>query len=138
MRVLLAMAAFMPVASGAGPINGIWKSCAITSVSVCTTAGCRPAKPAISIYLLNFVDGGGERSAYFRCALGLTRCDRYSALVNKTGDFAIFSLPDRSLFAKLGPGERVTDVAAVGDTVFVSRGTCRDSVPPAATQLRSR
>jgi len=112
--------------------------CDIKSLSVCAAGGCRSAAPAISIYLSDFMDGSSERAAYYRCGPALTNCDRYAAIVHRTGEFTIFSLPARSLFAKLGPGNQVTDVAAVGDTVFVSRGLCEHAAPPPASELRSR
>ena len=127
----------MVVAAAAGAA-GIWAACTIDTVSACSQSGCKAVKPAISIYLSDFVDRGVERAAYYRCSTGLTRCDRYRALVNKTGEFSIFSLPERSLFAKLGPDHRVTDVAAMGDTVLISRGRCSERAPPSPRDLQSR
>ena len=70
--------------------------------------------------------------------LKLARCDRYTAIVHRTGDFLIFSLPERSVFAKLGSDGRITDVAGQGDSIFVSRGKCTDGAPPPDSSLRSR
>jgi hypothetical protein len=42
------------------------------------------------------------------------------------------------VFAKLGTDDRITDVAALGDDVLVSRGTCTTAVPPPAASLRSQ
>jgi hypothetical protein len=126
------------VVTAAALAAGIWAACTIDTVSACSQGGCKAARPTISIYLSDFVDRGVERAAYYRCSTGLTRCDRYSAIVNKTGDFSIFSLPDRSLFAKLGTDMRVTDVAAMGDTVFISRGRCSERAPPSPHDLKSR
>jgi hypothetical protein len=138
LTAIVGAAALLATIGAAANGPGIWAACTIDSVSICAASGCKAARPSVSIYLSDFVDHGVERGAYYRCSIGLTRCDRYNALVNKTGDFTIFSLPDRSVFAKLGPGHRVTDVAAMGDTVLVSRGRCSDRVPPALSELRSR
>ena len=133
MRGLLILSAALaapitsPVAS-----TGISKACTIESVAQCGSNGCSPRRPEISIFLSDYFDRGVERSAYFRCALQLSRCDRYSTVVYQTGDFVIFALPERSAFAKLGPDGRVTDVSAAGDVVFVSRGQCSDHAPPAS------
>lgn len=136
--MLAALTSAATASAGPAPDGGIWSACDIRSVSICAEEGCSPAKPAISIYLSNFMDGGRERAAYYRCAPALTKCDRYNAVVYRTGEFTIFSLPARSLFAKLGPDEKLVDVAAVDDRVYISRGSCRHAAPPAASELRSR
>jgi hypothetical protein len=68
----------------------------------------------------------------------MTKCDKYSALAYKTGDFVIFSLPQRSVFAKLASDDSITDVAALGSDVFVSRGKCIPASPPRMSDLRSQ
>ena len=117
-----------------GPANaaggGVWKACTIDTVTACTPDACASRKPAISIFVSDYVDGGAERGAYYRCKLHLTACDRFPATVYRSGDFMIFSLPGESAFAKLGADDRVTDVAVVGYTVFVSRGRCAERAPP--------
>ena len=107
-------------------------------MSECSPAGCSARKPTISIFVSDFVDRGIERAAYYRCGVRLSNCDRYTALAYRTGEFMIFSLPQRSVFAKLGTDDRITDVAALGDDVLVSRGTCATAVPPPAASLRSQ
>jgi len=136
--IVAAMVLASTAAADRAPDGGTWIACEIKSVSICGEGGCRAARPAISIYLSNFLDRGSQRSAYYRCAPGLTQCDRYNAVVHRTGDFTIFSLPSRSVFAKLGPDERVTDVAAMAHTVVISRGECRHAAPPPASELKSR
>lgn len=133
------MAAGLASASAsASTSQGIWSACTIDTVSLCTATGCAVRKPAISIYLTNYMDRGAERAAYYRCAIGLTNCDRHTATVNRTGDFVIFSLPARSVFSKLGPDRRLVDVAAIGENVLVSRGRCTDAAPPSQLRLKSR
>lgn len=110
--------------------GGVWKACTIDTVTACTPDSCASRKPAISIFVSDYVDGGTERGAYYRCKLHLAGCDRFPATVYRTGDFIIFSLPGESAFAKLGVDDRVTDVAVVGYTVFVSRGRCVERAPP--------
>jgi len=117
---------------------GIWRACTIDSVSVCTQSSCAPRKPAFSIFVSSYVDRGTERAAYYRCGLKMTKCDKYSALAYKTGDFVIFSLPQRSVFAKLASDDSITDVAALGSDVFVSRGKCIPASPPRMSDLRSQ
>lgn len=127
----LALASAMLLMSGRPAVEtGVWKSCSISTVSICTPAGCAWRKPAISIFVADHVEGGVERAAYYRCELRVVRCDRYIPLVHRTGDFVVFSLPSQSVFAKLAPDGRITDVAAVKDTVFVSRGRCTPGAPP--------
>lgn len=126
----------LAVPAQAAEDSGIWQACAIESVSVCTPAGCAARKPAISIYLSNYVARGVERAAYYRCAARFTACDKYGAVVRRVGDLAVFSVPEQSVFAKLGANGRVTDVAAVGDTVFISRGRCTNAAPPSTVRSR--
>jgi hypothetical protein len=139
MRCLLILSAAL-AAPLTNPVagTGIWKACTIDSVAQCAADGCSPRKPAISLFLSDYFDRGVERSAYYRCALQFSKCDRYRTIVYQTGNFVIFSLPERSAFAKLGPDGRVTDVSAAGDVVFVSRGQCVDRAPPQESALRSR
>lgn len=136
-RLLLAAIALAGTPAAAAE-PGLWRACTIDTVSVCTPDRCTPRKPAISIYISSYIDRGTERAAYYRCAPKLTKCDRYSALAYKTGDFLIFSLPQRSVFAKLASDDSITDVAALGSDVFVSRGKCTASSPPRASDLRSQ
>lgn len=139
MRKRLLLAAISLAASSAADAEaGLWRACTIDAVSVCSQDRCSPRKPTISIFVSSYVDRGTERAAYYRCAPKLTKCDRYRALAYKTGDFVIFSLPERSVFAKLGSDDRITDVAAMGSDVFVSRGKCAAAPPPRATDLRSQ
>ena len=118
--------------------SGIWKACSIDSVSVCAPGGCTTTRPGISIFVSDYLDHGTERAAYYRCGLKLADCDRYRALVYRTGDFTIFSLPERSVFAKVGPDDRITDVAGQADVVSISRGKCINAAPPPESSLRSR
>jgi hypothetical protein len=137
-RLGFALALLTAAASAAAAEPGVWRACTINTVSVCTPAGCSLQKPAISLFVSDYVDRGTERAAYYRCALKLTKCDRYRAIPYRTGEFVIFSLPERSVFAKLGQDDSITDVAALGDNVFVSRGKCTSGVPPAGANLRSQ
>jgi hypothetical protein len=138
LKRLFIIAISLAAAPAAGAEPGLWRACTIDTVSVCTQDRCTPRKPAISIFVSNYVDRGTERAAYYRCAPGLTKCDRYRALAYKTGDFVIFSLPERSVFAKLGTDDSITDVAALGSDVFVSRGKCTTAPPPRASDVRSQ
>jgi hypothetical protein len=135
---LLLAAISLAASPAAGAEPGLWRACTIDTVSVCSQDRCSSRRPAISIFVSSYIDRGTERAAYYRCAPKLTKCDRYRALVNKTGNFVIFSLPDRSVFAKLGSDDSITDVAAMGSDVFVSRGKCAAAPPPRASDLRSQ
>jgi hypothetical protein len=134
---LVAAAALITPAAVPAADSGIFKACTIDTVTICTPAGCGPRKPSISIFVSDYMDGVTERGAYYRCGLHLVRCNRYSAVVYRSGDFITFSLPARSVFAKLGPGNIITDIAAVEDSVFISRGRCANRAPPAGSAERS-
>lgn len=136
--VLVAAALLSAPAPLCAASGGIWKACSIDSVTVCAPSGCNARKPAISIFVSDYMDRGTERGAYYRCGPRLAACDRYPALVRRTGQFIVFSLPEQSVFAKLGSDGRITDVAGQADSVFVSRGQCTDAAPPPDSSLRSR
>jgi hypothetical protein len=134
---LVAAAVLMTAAPVPAADNGVWRACTIDTVTICTPAGCGQRKPTISIFVSDYMDGVSERGAYYRCGLHLARCERYGAVVYRTGDFVVFSLPARSVFAKLGPDNRITDVAAVADSIFISRGRCANRAPPPGSSSRS-
>ena len=138
MRSVLIAALLATPAPVAAMDAGTWKACTIESVSVCGPEGCAASKPSISIFVSNYVDRGAERGAYYRCRLRLVACDRYRALVYRNGDYTIFSLPERSVFAKLGSDDRIIDVAGPADNVVISRGRCISAAPPPDSSLRSR
>lgn len=129
-KVFIVAAVMMAHGQADGAERGVWKACTIDTVTACTPDACGSRKPEISIFVSDYLDGGTERGAYYRCKLHLTACDRFPATVYRSGDFIIFSMPGESAFAKLGSDDRVTDVAAVGYTVFVSRGRCSERAPP--------
>jgi hypothetical protein len=126
------------LSSAARATPGLWVGCSIDAVSICTVRSCESRKPEISIYLANYTDLGVERAAYYRCALRLANCDRYNAVAHRTGDYVVFSVPEHSAFAKVGSDGHITDVAAVGDQVYISRGMCKPAAPPGEGTLRSR
>lgn len=138
MRLVFGFAALLLATGAKEPAGGVWRACTIDRVSICTPAGCAFRKPAVSIYVSSFLDHGAERASYYRCAIGLKNCDRYIPRVQRNGDFLVFTLPQESLFAKLGKDDSLTDVAAVKDTVFISRGRCKPAAPPPDSSLRSR
>jgi len=115
----------------------VWRACSISSVNMCTATGCSSRKPTISIYIGYHSDATGQRAVYLRCAVGFANCDRYDPVVRHIGKFVIFSLPERSVFSKLSTDNRLVDVAATNDVVFVARGFCVESAPPGRSQWRS-
>src|SRR4051812_34441002 len=99
--------------------NDVWQACTIDTVTMCSAATCARRSPQISIFIGSYAKQAARRAVYFRCALRLVNCDRYEALVYRLGDFTVFSLPEHGVFTKLGPDNRVTDVATIQDTVFI-------------------
>jgi hypothetical protein len=117
--------------------NDVWRACSIDSVQMCMPAGCAARRPAISVYIGYHRQAGIERAVYLRCAVGLSSCDRYDPVVRHVGDVLVFSLPEHSLFSRLGKDDRLTDVAGVQDAIFVSRGRCIQAAPPPISRWRS-
>jgi len=115
----------------------VWRACSIASVNMCTPTGCSGRKPTISIYIGYHSDAAGQRAVYLRCAVGFVSCDRYDPVVRRLGEYLIFSLPERSVFSKLATDNRLIDVAAAKDVVFVARGRCVKAALPSRSQWRS-
>jgi len=118
--------------------DDVWQACTIDTVTMCSATTCARRSPQISIFIGSFANQTARRAVYFRCALRLVNCDRYEALVYRLGDFTVFALPERGVFTKLGPDNRVTDVATIQDTVFISRGRCVTAAPPPSSSWRVR
>jgi hypothetical protein len=134
---LLTIALAMIAAPVGAQDYDVWRACSINNVNMCTATGCSRRKPMISIYIGYHSDGTGRRAVYLRCATGFVSCDRYDPVVRRLGEFVTFSLPERSVFSKLGPDDQLVDVAAVRDTVFIARGRCVEAAPPARSEWRS-
>lgn len=134
---LLAIALGMIAAPVGAEEFDVWRACSINSVNMCAATGCTTRKPMISIYIGYHSESTGRRAVYLRCATGLRSCDRYDPVVRRLGEFVIFSLPERSVFSKLGPDNQLVDVAAVRDIVFIARGRCVEAAPPPRSEWRS-
>jgi hypothetical protein len=134
---LLATAPFLISAAAVAQENDVWRACSIDSVVICTPAGCSGRRPTISIYIGSYNGAGLVRAVYLRCAVGFVSCDRYNPEVRRDGAFTVFSLPDRSVFSKLGGDNRLLDVAAVKDSVVISRGRCAEAAPPVSSRWRT-
>lgn len=135
--VFCATALALTAAPALAQDSDVWRACSIDSVQVCTPAGCAARRPSISVYIGYHRQTGVERAVYLRCAVGLKSCDRYDPVVRRVGDVMVFSLPEHSLFSRLGNDDRLTDVAGVQDTIFVSRGRCTQAAPPPTSRWRS-
>jgi len=131
MRAGLVATVFVLVASAANSqADNVWRACSIENVVMCTPTGCARRQPEIAIYIGYHSSAGNRRAVYLRCAVGFRNCDRYDPEVRRLGTFVVFSLPERSVFSKLDDHDRLLDVAAVKDTVFISRGRCVEAAPP--------
>jgi hypothetical protein len=135
---LLATALVLMSAPALSQEADIWRACSIDSVMMCTPAGCSGRAPGISIYIGYYSRDSVKRALYLRCAVGLVSCDRYDPVVRRNGAFMIFSLPERSVFSKLGTDNSLLDVAGVKESVVISRGRCTEAAPPLSSRWRSR
>lgn len=136
-RRLFATILVLTAAPAEAQENDVWRACSIDNVVMCTPAGCSTRRPTISIYIGYHSDHGIEHAVYLRCKVAFVSCDRYDPVVHRAGSFVIFSLPEHSAFSKLQADNRLTDVAAVQDTVFISRGQCALAAPPLSSSWRS-
>jgi len=136
-RELLATALGLAAAPLGAQQNDVWRACSIDKVVMCTAESCTARQPAISIYIGYHNDSAVERAVYLRCAVRFVSCDRYDPVVHRVGAFLVFSLPEHSVFSKLGADNHIIDVAGVKDAVFISRGRCAEAAPPSTLQWRS-
>lgn len=92
-------------------------TCTISEKHYCTLGtGCSPAVTAV----WNTFDVA--EATYSRCdRLG---CDTYEATFSLSGVFTIIEVPGRGLLAKVSASGDFTEIATLGNDVYVSFGTC--------------
>lgn len=127
---VFAIAAMAGAAQATAADRSIWRGCVIDSVQICTAKGCIAGRPAIWIYVASYQEKGRNEAFYLRCNADKGDCDDLTPIVNQSGSFVDFSLPDRGVISRLGPDDRLTDIATIMDTVVVSHGKCKNEAPP--------
>lgn len=101
------------------------QECQIESVTLCDQAGCRGVEPRLKLYLGEFTRKNGQRSGYYYRCRRADFCDIIDdPWIGENGGYRVFVARDRGLISRIGPENRLTDVATMEDRVLISRGRC--------------
>ena len=106
----------------AAPIAAVGQTlqCTITDKVQCDPGGqCKSLMPTVQ----PSVDLDAKR--YSRCDRG--GCDTFDVQITRSGAFTIIEAPGRSMFLKIGPGGKSTEVVSLMNSVLVSNGICHRS-----------
>jgi len=127
--VLLIAAVAFQAGQSAGP--NISQECQIETVTLCDQAGCRGVEPTLKLYLGEYTAEDGRHAGYYyRCRRG-EFCDIIeNPWIGESGGYRAFVAREKGLISKVGPDNRVTDVATLEDRVLISRGRCWDAPRP--------
>jgi len=130
MKTLFLMAGLAAQAGQAAGPN-IAQECQIETVTLCDQAGCRGVEPTLKLYLGEYTSKDGRQAGYYyRCRRG-EFCDVIeNPWIGESGGYRAFVMRENGLISKIGPDNRVTDVATLEDRVLISRGRCWDSPRP--------
>jgi hypothetical protein len=91
--------------------------CRASRKDICGPHGCSDSIPQTFVRL---TPGAGS---YQRC--DSKGCENYKANVSYSGIWTTMSLPDNATFARLTNSLDFVEVAAMNDTLYLYRGTCR-------------
>lgn len=99
--------------------------CQVETVALCDQAGCRGVEPTLKLYLGEYTaEDGGRYGYYYRCRRG-DSCDIIdNPWIGESGGYRAFVARERGLISKVGPENRLTDIATLEDRVLISRGRC--------------
>ena len=109
----------------------LWQECQIESATLCGPGGCKNVEPTLKLYLGDYhVDHGKRAGYYYRCRRG-GECDIIeNPWIGEGGGYRAFIMREQGVISRIGPDERITDVATIEDTVLISRGSCWSSDRP--------
>jgi hypothetical protein len=121
--LLLAFGLALQAGHSAAP--DISQECQVETVTLCDQAGCRGVKPTLKLYLGEYTAKNGTRTGYYYRCRRAAFCDIIdNPWIGGSGGYRAFVARDRGLISKIGPQNRITDVATMDDRVLVSRGRC--------------
>jgi len=118
-----------------GPAPDLSQECQIETVTLCDQAGCRGVEPTLKIYLGEYAaEDGKHRGYYYRCRRA-DLCDIIeNPWIGENGGYRAFVARERGVIAKIGPENRITDIATIEDRVLILRGRCWDTPRPSVTR----
>ena len=127
--VVLALQAAQP------PAPGLSQECQIETVTLCDQAGCRGVEPTLKLYLGEYTAEDGRREGYYYRCRRAEYCDIIdNPWIAESGGYRAFVARERGVIAKIGPEDRITDIATIADRVLISRGRCWNAPRPQVTQ----
>lgn len=127
--LLLAASLALQAGHPAGP--DFSQECQVETVTLCDQAGCRGVEPTLKLYLGEYTAEDGRRAGYYYRCRRADICDIIDdPWIGESGGYRAFVARDRGLISKVGPENRLTDVATVDDRVLISRGHCWQAARP--------
>jgi hypothetical protein len=96
--------------------------CDPSALDVCTLEDCSPQEPNVQLIWRPMSD------MFERCTA--TGCDTYQPTKSYSGVYTNLAFEGRSLLFKIASDGQFSEVAALGDTVLVYRGTCKLEARP--------
>ena len=121
----LLLALGLALQGGAADVPDISQECQVETVTLCDQAGCRGVKPTLKLYLGEYTAKDGSRAGYYYRCRRANFCDIIdNPSIGQNGGYRAFVSRERGLISKVGPENRLTDVATFEDRVLISRGRC--------------
>ena len=121
----LLLVAGIALQAGQATAPDISQECQIETVTLCDQAGCRGVRPTLKLYLGAYMTEDGRQAGYYYRCRRAEFCDIIEdPWVGESGGYRAFVARERGLISKIGPQNRVTDVATLEDRVLISRGRC--------------
>lgn len=116
-----------------------WQECQIETATLCGPEGCRNVEPTLKLYLGDYANSKGVRKGYYRRCRRTGECDLIeNPWIGTNEAYRVYVLPEHGLISRVAATGKVTDVATLGDTVLISRGTCWSVKPPSVRKKGKR
>jgi hypothetical protein len=128
-RLVLLIAVALQSGQSEGP--DLWQECQIETATICGPGGCKSLVPTLKLYIGDYKADDGRRAGYYyRCRRG-AECDIIeNPWIGEGSGYRAFVMREQGVIARIGPDNRVTDVATIEDIVLISRGICWNADRP--------
>ena len=121
----LALLAALSLQAAQPTASTISLECQIETVTLCDQSGCRGVEPTLKIYLGEYAAEDGKHAGYYYRCRRADVCDIIdNPWIGESGGYRAFVARERGVIAKVGPEDRITDIATIEDRVLISRGRC--------------
>ena len=124
------IAAGAALIAGPAPAANSWQECQVEIATLCDLAGCRNVEPTLKLYLGDYADSKGRRKGYYYRCRRQGSCDRIEdPWIGQNAEYRAFIVDRAGVISRVGPDNKLTDVATLNDSVLISRGSCWNAKP---------